>query len=73
MKQIICKPPPLRPLAHRGVVALNTNSGLAQGTGFNSTDLKTGISNILAVIMMFGFVLGISRHLRRLRHPARRR
>ena len=30
------------------------------GTGFNSTDLKTGISNSLAVIMMFGFVLGIS-------------
>ena len=25
----------------------------------NSTDLKTGISNSLAVIMMFGFVLGI--------------
>ena len=33
---------------------------LAQGTGFNSTELKTGISNSLAVIMMFGFVLGIS-------------
>ena len=50
----------LRPLA--GVVALlvlNTLSALAQGTGFNSTDLKTGISNSLAVIMMFGFVLGI--------------
>ena len=27
---------------------------------FNSTDLKTGISNSLAVIMMFGFILGIS-------------
>ena len=27
---------------------------------FSSTDLKTGISNSLAVIMMFGFVLGIS-------------
>ena len=27
---------------------------------FNSTELKTGISNSLAVIMMFGFVLGIS-------------
>jgi hypothetical protein len=50
----------LRPSA--GVVALlvlNTLSALAQGTGFNSTDLKTGISNSLAVIMMFGFVLGI--------------
>lgn len=33
---------------------------LAQSSGFNSTDLKTGISNSLAVIMMFGFVLGIS-------------
>ncbi len=42
------------------VVALNTLPALAQGTGFNSTDLKTGISNSLAVIMMFGFVLGIS-------------
>ena len=41
-------------------VALNTMSALAQGTGFNSTDLKTGISNSIAVIMMFGFVLGIS-------------
>ncbi len=42
------------------VLALNTVSALAQGTGFNSTDLKTGISNSLAVIMMFGFVLGIA-------------
>jgi NhaP-type Na+/H+ or K+/H+ antiporter len=41
-------------------VAFNTMSALAQGTGFNSTDLKTGISNSIAVIMMFGFVLGIS-------------
>ncbi len=43
-----------------GILALNTLPALAQGTGFNSTDLKTGISNSLAVIMMFGFVLGIS-------------
>ena len=42
------------------ILALNTVSAFAQGTGFNSTDLKTGISNSLAVIMMFGFVLGIS-------------
>jgi hypothetical protein len=44
------------------ILALNTRSAFAQagGTGFNSTDLKTGISNSLAVIMMFGFVLGIS-------------
>ncbi len=39
---------------------LNTVSALAQSTTFNSTDLKTGISNSLAVIMMFGFVLGIA-------------
>src|ERR1043166_5178843 len=44
------------------ILILNTLSAFAQtgGTGFNSTDLKTGISNTLAVIMMFGFVLGIS-------------
>ena len=30
------------------------------GTGFGSTQLKTGISNSLAVIMLFGFVLGIA-------------
>ena len=40
--------------------ALNVLPAFAQGTTFNSTDLKTGISNSLAVIMMFGFVLGIS-------------
>ncbi len=45
-----------------GLLLLNNLSAFAQaagGTGFNSTDLKTGISNSLAVIMMFGFVLGI--------------
>jgi len=42
------------------LLALNNISALAQATGFNSTDLKTGISNTLAVIMMFGFVLGIA-------------
>src|SRR6266516_855889 len=43
------------------MLLLNTMSAFAQaGGGFNSTDLKTGISNSLAVIMMFGFVLGIS-------------
>lgn len=36
----------------------NARPLLAQG--FDSTDLKTGISNSVAVIMMFGFVLGIS-------------
>lgn len=43
-----------------GIFALNTLPVLAQSTSFSSTDLKTGISNSLAVIMMFGFVLGIS-------------
>ena len=42
------------------IIAFNTLPAFAQGTTFNSTDLKTGISNSLAVIMMFGFVLGIS-------------
>jgi len=51
----------LRPLLTvAAMFALNTVSALAQSTTFNSTDLKTGISNSLAVIMMFGFVLGIS-------------
>jgi hypothetical protein len=40
------------------ILILNTLSASAQA--FNSTELKTGISNSLAVIMMFGFVLGIS-------------
>lgn len=50
-------------LAVAAILTLNTLSAFAQGgggAGFNSTDLKTGISNSLAVIMMFGFVLGIS-------------
>lgn len=37
---------------------LSAPSLLAQG--FSSTELKNGISGSLAVIMMFGFVLGIS-------------
>jgi hypothetical protein len=40
------------------ILALNTLSASAQA--FSSTELKTGISNSLAVIMMFGFVLGIA-------------
>jgi hypothetical protein len=47
-------------LTAAALFALNTGSALAQSTTFSSTDLKTGISNSLAVIMMFGFVLGIS-------------
>ena len=47
-------------LVAAAVLALNTLPALAQSTTFSSTDLKTGISNSLAVIMMFGFVLGIS-------------
>ena len=51
----------LRPLlAVATILALNTIPVFAQTTTFSSTDLKTGISNSLAVIMMFGFVLGIS-------------
>jgi hypothetical protein len=42
------------------IVILNTLQAMAQSTTFSSTDLKTGISNSLAVIMMFGFVLGIA-------------
>ena len=42
------------------ILALNSLPALAQSTTFSSTDLKTGISNSLAVIMMFGFVLGIA-------------
>jgi hypothetical protein len=45
------------------ILTFNTLSLFAQaggGTTFSSTDLKTGISNSLAVIMMFGFILGIS-------------
>ena len=47
-------------LVAAAVLALNTIPAWAQSTTFSSTDLKTGISNSLAVIMMFGFVLGIS-------------
>jgi hypothetical protein len=47
-------------LVAAAVLALNTVPAWAQSTTFSSTDLKTGISNSLAVIMMFGFVLGIS-------------
>jgi hypothetical protein len=42
------------------LLALNVLPAFAQSTTFNSTDLKTGISDSLAVIMMFGFVLGIT-------------
>jgi uncharacterized membrane protein YozB (DUF420 family) len=47
-------------LVAAAVLALNAIPAWAQSTTFSSTDLKTGISNSLAVIMMFGFVLGIS-------------
>ena len=46
------------------LLTLNTLSAFAQAGGgsttFSSTDLRTGLSNSLAVIMMFGFVLGIA-------------
>lgn len=48
-----------RTLVLSGLVLLaSARPLLAQG--FDSTELKTGISNSLAVIMMFGFVLGIA-------------
>jgi hypothetical protein len=48
-------------LAVAALLTLNNLSAFAQGSSsFSSTDLKTGISNSLAVIMLFGFVLGIS-------------
>lgn len=51
----------LRTLAiSAALILINVIPAFAQGTGFGSTELKTGISNSLAVIMMFGFVLGIS-------------
>ena len=45
-------------LVATAILTLNAMPAFAQA--FNSTELKTGISNSLAVIMMFGFVLGIS-------------
>lgn len=73
MKQTQQTPPAARPFAfarlpfnHRlrsvmivaAALLLNSMSVFAQG--FSSTELKTGISNSLAVIMLFGFVLGIA-------------
>jgi hypothetical protein len=61
MKQSIRSLKRFRPLfTVAALLALNVLPAFAQSTTFNSTDLKTGISNSLAVIMMFGFVLGIS-------------
>jgi hypothetical protein len=61
-KKITTKVPSRLPalLTAAAVLALNTIPAWAQSTTFSSTDLKTGISNSLAVIMMFGFVLGIA-------------
>ena len=61
-KKIATKVPSRLPalLTAAAVLALNTIPAWAQSSTFSSTDLKTGISNSLAVIMMFGFVLGIS-------------
>jgi hypothetical protein len=42
------------------ILTAGTLPSLAQGVAFSSTTLKNGISNSLAVIMMFGFVLGIA-------------
>ena len=61
-KKIATKVPSRLPalLLAAAVLTLNTIPAWAQSTTFSSTDLKTGISNSLAVIMMFGFVLGIA-------------
>ena len=45
---------------YAAALALVASSRVALAQSFDSTELKTGISNSLAVIMMFGFVLGIS-------------
>jgi hypothetical protein len=45
-------------LAVAAILTLHALPAFAQA--FDSTELRTGISNSLAVIMMFGFVLGIS-------------
>ena len=63
MKRLVqLRPPTLTRLRKATFVALvlwaNTRPLFAQA--FNSTELKLGISNSLAVIMMFGFVLGIA-------------
>jgi uncharacterized membrane protein YozB (DUF420 family) len=42
------------------LVSLLANTRPLFAQAFDSTELKTGISNSLAVIMMFGFVLGIA-------------
>ncbi len=42
------------------VLVVSANAGRLFAQAFDSTELKTGISNSLAVIMMFGFVLGIA-------------
>lgn len=52
-------PARFRPLLTLAALLL-LNSWSAHAQAFSSTDLKTGISNSLAVIMMFGFILGIS-------------
>ena len=59
---ILSRPAMLARLRTAGVITLmllaNARPLFAQA--FDSTQLKTGISNSLAVIMMFGFVLGIA-------------
>jgi ethanolamine utilization microcompartment shell protein EutS len=51
--------PRLRQLAVL-VALVQTNAMSAMAQSFSSTELKTGISNSLAVVMLFGFVLGIA-------------
>jgi hypothetical protein len=62
MKRVqITQPKYLRHFRTLGLAALMlVQASPLFAQAFSSTDLKTGISNTLAVIMMFGFVLGIA-------------
>ena len=59
-KRITIKAHSRLPLLLTAAAILILNTVPASAQAFNSTHLKTGISNTLAVIMMFGFVLGIA-------------
>ena len=60
IKHIKLKVRPRLPSIVMVAAFLSLNAMPAFAQAFNSTELKTGISNSLAVIMMFGFILGVS-------------
>ena len=63
MKKLVqLRPATMTRLRNRALVTLVVlaNTGRLFAQAFDSTELKVGISNTLAVIMMFGFVLGIA-------------